>query len=59
MKNNRDYLSESDKEYIHSMLDKINVPRISKGGREFTLFGRIFVLIEKIIENNISYTGWL
>ena len=53
MKNNRDYLSESDKEYIHNMLDKINVPRVSQKGREFTLFGRILILIEKVIENNL------
>ena len=52
---NRDKLSEEDIEYIHKMLDKINVPRVSKAGNEFSLFGRIVVLVETIISENLLY----
>ena len=55
MKNDMDYLSESDKKYLHTMLDKVNVPRVSPKGKEFTLFGRILLLVEKFIENNLLH----
>lgn len=55
MNKNRDVISEKDAEYLHILLDKINVPRVSKAGMEFSLFGRIVVLVETIISKNLLH----
>lgn len=48
-------MTEDDEKYFHKLLDRLNVPIKSKAGVTFTFFGRLLILIEKLVEFDFKY----